>query len=425
MRNYKSNNSKQQVIMSSFICYASSFVIIYVCCFIYGSYIAIENVGLENIKPSIEHTKDVVETVVNNNIVYADINKPTDSDVSNIDDLANKISLERRGILLDFVDWLKSLFKPNDNVTSCHVTNQEVILLQPENHGILFYDNIMRNLSAEEINRINIMAHNYGSFEYNNLLLDSDNPEVVQEIFDFLQYMYNTEPTVASSHSELSSDLVRNIQNGGSITIYTSSSGSTLEHIYDQYQSTSVDSSSVVNLPVDSHTFSNEPTNPGHVNVETSNTSLNNLFDSITNNPRKVVIAVKPAGMQPSALPSWTEVTSAPPLDSPERLGWERNVAIVKYWTSKFEWMGDGFKSVTIDHNTVEWIQNIGSNLPDIEYNEADTPLPDQTEGELSDLNTEQHADRSVSIINDTDSLKMLERSQTIVRSTDKSNNGP
>ena len=432
MKNYEFYNDKLLVAFSISVYQLWLFIIVYFTCALYGSFITIESMDLDpyndvfikNTELGIGHTKDAVETVVDNSTVYTDVDNTTKSDVTgtDTDSWAKEVMLERRGILMDFVDWVKSFFKGNDNVTNCQVPNQETIILQPEIHGNLYCDNVMRDLSADEITKINIIAHNYGAFEYNNLLLDSNNPEVVQEIFDFIQSMYNTDPSDVGSHSELSSDLVRNIQNGGSLTIYTSDSGSTLEHIYEQYQNSSVDGSSVVNLPVDSHTFSNESTNPAHVGVETSITTLNSLFDNITNNPHKVVIAVKPAGSGPSPLPSWTEVTTPPSLDSPERSGWERNVGIIKYWTSKFEWMGDGFKSVTIDQQTTEWIRNVGGNLPDIEHTESYTPLPDQTEAEISDLNTPQHIDREASIKNDKDSLETLERSQTIVRPSERSN---
>ena len=66
----------------------------------------------------------------------------------------------------------------------------------------------------------------------------------------------------------------------------------------------------------------------------------------------RVVIITRPVaeGEAPLPLPSWHEPGIQPSKDDLEgRAAWERNLAVQKYWVSKFPFLSEHHEQITLD----------------------------------------------------------------------------
>ena len=325
------------------------------------------------------------------------------------------------GVEYDLYDYTDAI--PDDTVESkpkpSHIEYERIESADSEvepNRGVPPVIPWFDGLSDEEIKRIDIYMENMHRFITNRGIQIIDTSQEKVDLFRLRVIMAGeTLDDVSDSESELSETLIREIRSGNDVVVYS-----------DDEESVG---SPLVSTPTGSQ-FSEkespdkEPLDSGircggnweRLGTEITDTRYHEQATSsqetIRRIPRHVVIITKPAGDSPMPLPSWHEVSEPPSRDNiEERAKWEKDVAIKKYWASRFPWMSNNtpFSERVFNEETIAWIGKVGTNLP--EENPSFIALPPQGDDELKELeNVKNEANTAESLEDDKKSLKNLER---------------
>lgn len=281
----------------------------------------------------------------------------------------------------------------------------------PDSKSDSSFDNLFEGLTDSEIKTLDIYVQNLINFNENrkiNLVQVNDDSSInLENIISLIKG--NTPNNVTEDEELMSEAVIREIRCGYSPTFWlqneTISDSDSLKELQRlTKQSDDSDVSSVKQKSSDE--------DPNIDSIDTNNDSTN------TQKPiKRIIIVSQPAGDSPAPLPSWTNLPTAPSVDSPLRNEWIRDVAERKYWSNRIEWIDAGrpLDRLQLDQRTIDWVLNTPSdNVPGDDIEPKDIPLPVQDDLEIKSLEG-KHKD-----ISKEEALKVERDSWTLLQKNTK-----
>ena len=219
-------------------------------------------------------------------------------------------------------------------------------------------------LTVEDENMIRNMKHNTESFIKNRgvaILSDRVEPADMVRIKSLIESI-NAGDTANITMSETDSVLyeaaIREIRPGNVLQVYTPSSDSS----FDVYRYFTVDDNVTEGeyVPLEK-TPSLETISTLSEKIERmheKDLELERINDYRAKSFVKncFIISSKPEGDGPLPLPSWHVVEPKPDSSEPEKvLQWTKNLAVQRYWTSKFPFLNEHYEQLTLEKKINDW----------------------------------------------------------------------
>lgn len=232
-----------------------------------------------------------------------------------------------------------------------------------------------------------IMALNLDSYIRNGSIeiLATDDTKIdinnIKALIEGIRVREQSPIKLNESESDLYEELVKQIRSGRSVNIYISDSEKSLQP--EDYFDTVKKSLGELSDKLYIHESS---INKLEDLVKKQEDTLHKPFEY---KPKHLIITTQSIGDYPLPLPSWHEVGEVPSIDDVQkRAEWEKNVAIQKYWTSKYPWFQGDYKRMELNNRIDGWVQGVES--PNLDVSPENIPLPPQDEYEIKELNKAQ-----------------------------------